>query len=391
MAIFQTAFECFPWDLDLEGYDESLGRLAGDVGVDAVLVPAVHEGVREIRPRAAESDRAFVCGAAAHFQPNAKLYSGLRIRPIPAAWMKTRNPLEKIAEAAKKHRLKLRVSISCCQGAALVERYPHAACVDFFGQPSSEWLCPTNPDVRAYLGALVEDLTTNYPVAALDVHSAHFQPGGSGEPRHALEPPPGIATLLFGTCFCSSCIQHASDAGVDMAALHAFLHNAFVTLGHLEPVSALEFPDLIAENRVVADFQRTRKEAVTLLVHSLWARCRAPIRMALAGPKDTTATWPEELSKFCDGFHIPVFGCREHDWPADEIAAAGGAARCDISFPCYPPFAPDGPALVNAVHGASQSGIESITFENYGMCPAPCLDWVRQAIRYARREATLGG
>ena len=91
MATYQTVFECFPWDLDLEGYDESLARLAGEIGVDAILVPAVHEGIRELRPRAAEGTRAFVCRAAAHFQPNAKLYSGLRIRPIAAAWMKTRN------------------------------------------------------------------------------------------------------------------------------------------------------------------------------------------------------------------------------------------------------------------------------------------------------------
>ena len=388
MAMLQTAFECFPWDLDLEGYDESLARLAGDIGVDAVLVPAVHEGIREIRPRAAEADRAFVCRAAAHFQPDPKNYASLRIRPIPAAWMKARNPLEKIAAAAGKHRLKLRVSISSCQGDALVERYPHAACVDFFGQPSKDWLCPSNPDVREYLGALVEDLTTNFPVSALDIHQAHFQPGGSGEPLHALKPPPGIAALLLNTCFCASCRQRASDAGVDMAALHAFLHDAFLKLGRLEPVPALELADLIAENKFVADFQRTRQDSVTLLVHSLWARSRIPLRMALAGPNDATAVRPGELNEFCDGWHIPVIENREQDWPADKIAAAGGVARCDISFICYPPLAPDGPTLVNAVHGASQSGIESIIFENYGMCPAPCLDWVRQAIRYARREAT---
>ncbi|HKQ49254.1 MAG TPA: hypothetical protein VJZ71_14375 [Phycisphaerae bacterium] len=386
--MIQTAFECFPWDLDLEGYDDAIARLAGDIGVDALLVPAVHEGIREIRPRAAEADRAFICSAAAHFQPDAKLYSGLQIRPIPAAWMKTRNPLQKIAEAAEKHRLKLRVSISCCQGDTLVERYPHAACADFFGRPSDHWLCPSHPDVRAYLAALVEDITTNYPVDALNLESAHFEPGYTTGYMNSLQLPPAISTLFFDSCYCASCLQRATDAGVDVSALRAVHNGLFMKLSRLEPVPAVEFPDLIAENRVLADFQRTRQESVTLLVHSLWACCKAPLRTALAGPNDSTAAWPEELNKYCDGFYVPVVSSREHEWPSEEIAEAGGPAHCDINFTCYPPWAPDSPTLVSAVHRAAQAGVASIIFDNYGVAPEPCLDWVRQAIRYARREMT---
>jgi len=384
--MFQAAFECFPWDLDLEGYDDALGRLAGDIGVDAVLVTAVHQGIRELRQRAPEAERAFICGAAAHFQPDSRKYAGLRIRPLPAAWMKSRNPLERITEAAEKHRLKLRVSVSCCQGDALVERYRHAACIDFFGT-AMNWLCPSHPDVRSYLAALVEDLTTNYPVAALHLDTAHFEPFYATGYMDSLEPPPEISSLFFNTCYCAACCQRATDAGVDVSALRAVIDKLLVKLNRWELVAASSLTDLSAQEPLIAAFQRMRRETVTSLVHSLKTCCRTALRIGLFFPSETSAAVPAELSAHCDGFYVQVSSSRERDWPSDEIEDAGGPARCDINFTCYPPMAPDSPTLVSAVHRAAQSGIGSIIFTNYGVTPEPCLDWVRQAIRYARREA----
>ena len=47
----------------------------------------------------------------------------------------------------------------------------------------------------------------------------------------------------------------------------------------------------------------------------------------------------------------------------------------------------DDPALVAAVHESVQAGHSEIGFYADGLLPASCLDWVRQAIRYARRES----
>lgn len=387
--MFQTAFECFPWDLDLEGYDESLARLAGDIGVDAILVPAVHEGIREIRPRAAEADRAFVCRAAAHFQPDAKCYGGFRIRPIPAAWMKSRNPLEKIAAAAEKHRLALRVSISCCQGDALAERYPHAACIDFFGRPSANWLCPSHPDVRSYITALVEDLTANFPVTTLKLESADFgadfMPGWAA---HPVDAPTTVQRLLFSWCFCAACCQRAADRGIDVAVLRAAANDLFRKLSLLQPISDSELRDSIASDRGVEAYRQSRIESVTSLIDLLKSRAKCPLYVGLSGQSEATAAVPTQLKSHCDGFCIPIVDTREESWPIEIMSAVGGPARCNLELRCYPPYTKDGPSIVTAVHRASHSGIASITFDNYGKSPEPCLDWVRQAIRYARREAT---
>jgi hypothetical protein len=387
--MFQAAFECFPWDLDLEGYDESVGRLAGDIGVDAVRVAATHEGIHQLRPRAAEAARAFICGAAAHFQPDSKLYADSRIRPIPAAWTKSRNPLEKIAAAAQKNRLALRVFVSCCQGDAMAERYSHAACIDFFGRMSDNWLCPSNPDVRAYLGALVEDVTTNYPIAALELETADFgadQPlGWHARPLDSLSDP---RQIVFSWCFCAACCQRAADAGADIAELRTGINQLLHKWDRPEPFSENILEKSAVPDANVAAFQRMRVDAVTSLIRLLRTRSKAPLQIGLLSPCEVSAAIPTELAPHCDGFYIPVVTTRDDQWPQDVVASAGGPARCDLGLPCHPPYTKDGPTLVTAVHRASQAGFRSITFQNYGCTPEPCLEWVRQAIRYARREAT---
>lgn len=61
--------------------------------------------------------------------------------------------------------------------------------------------------------------------------------------------------------------------------------------------------------------------------------------------------------------------------------------RREAAFFCWPPMCKDGPALVSAVHEASQAGCLAVGFAHYGAAPLASLEWIRQAVRYARREA----
>jgi hypothetical protein len=64
----------------------------------------------------------------------------------------------------------------------------------------------------------------------------------------------------------------------------------------------------------------------------------------------------------------------------------GAPSNCDVLIPLSRATIKDGPSLVALVHQLSQIGIAGIGFDSYGLTPEPCLDWVRQAVRYARRE-----
>lgn len=387
--MFQAAFECFPWDLDLEGYDESLARLAGDIGVDAVRVAAVHGGLHQLRPRAPEIVRAFTCSATAHFQPDARRYADSRIRPIPAAWMKSRNPLEKIGEAAQKHRLVLRAAVTCCDAAAIVERHAHVACIDFFGRPNGSRICPSHPDVRAYLAALTDDLAANYPVSALEFDAADFGPSFAHRWfDQSFAEPADPRRVLFSWCFCAACVQRAADGGVDAADVRSAMNTLFQQWTRLKSPAKLTLSELLDENPVLAAYQAARIETVTSLIRLLRGRSKVPLNLELTSYGECAAAIPSRLAEHCDGFFAPLTSTGDEPWFADLVETVGGPGRCDVGFCCYPPWTKSGPALVTAVHRASQIGYKSVTFQNYGCAPEPCLDWVRQAIRYARREAT---
>src|SRR5262249_33730749 len=104
MATPSFYFYCYPWDLEDEGLEISLGRLAGEIGVDGITVAATETDIRMIRGRPLGGRRTFISPAGAHFQPDPAIHRGNRIRPIPASWMKSKNPLERIAKVAEKER-----------------------------------------------------------------------------------------------------------------------------------------------------------------------------------------------------------------------------------------------------------------------------------------------
>ncbi len=128
-------FFCYPWDLDHEGIEAAIGRMAGDIGADGLSVAATLHSLRERRTRVAPGPRTIEMEAAAHFQPEAQRYANTRLRPIVAAWLKTRNPLERILREAEQIGIHRRLSVVACHGASLAARYPMTSCLDVFGDP----------------------------------------------------------------------------------------------------------------------------------------------------------------------------------------------------------------------------------------------------------------
>lgn len=389
----QTFFWCYPWDLEDEGHDRALGRLAGEIGVDGISVAAVLDDLTEFRSREFKVQRTITRRAAAHFQPSGKHYENTRLRPTAAAWMKSRNPLAKIADLARQHSLKCRAWAVCCRNSHLAARQPLAACVDVFGDPIEARLCPSNPDVREYVAALVEDLSSNYPLDGIELDDLGF--GGSERSRGrcntgvAFGPIGGIGTLR-DWCFCPSCRQRAQEADIEVQEVTAAVLDCLGPILRAEPIASATIGDVLGERPCLAEYHRMRCEAVRTLVQMVRKRTDKPLWLHAAADSFRSGADPSILRECCDGLIVP---------PADETApilpdrveqvvrSCGGPDRVEVGTLCYPPCVADGPALVTWVRQAWQRGHAAIGFSNYGAAPEPCLDWVRQAIRFARRDA----
>src|SRR5690606_681998 len=68
-------------------------------------------------------------------------------------------------------------------------------------------------------------------------------------------------------------------------------------------------------------------------------------------------------------------------------AEAGDVARVEVGVSACAPECPDSAALVRALSTAARLGVRTAVVENYGLLPLPRLAWIKQAARYATREA----
>ncbi len=375
---------CYPWDLEDEGLDASLGRIAGELGLDAVSVAATHGNVAEIRPRLDASSRSFLAPAGAAFQPDARHYGGTRIRPHAAAWLKSRNALAKIADAAERHRLGLRISIVCNDSPTLVQRHAHAACVNWLGDASDRWLCPSNPEVREYLSAMAEDLATNYPARTIELEAFAFSPRRLVRYEASWLPDDEISRSLAAWCFCAACRQRARDGGIDVDKLVARIHSRFDA--PIEPSPDQTFADFAGQEPLAAAYEQLRIDTVSSLVATVRTRTKARLVLHLSPQARREAVRTTTVDAHCDGW---VSAANTGPYATGECASLSPAVinRREAAFICLPPMCNDGPSLVSAVHEASQAGCAAVGFSHYGAAPEPCLDWIRQATRYARRES----
>jgi hypothetical protein len=386
----QAFFWCYPWDLEAEGTEAALARMAGDIGTDAVSVATTLYGVEQFRPRAPAGQQRFVHDAAAHFQPDGKLYTNTRIRPVAAGWMKSRNPLDKIARAAQKENLGLRAWTVCCHSSALAAKHPLASCVDVFGNPMGTWLCPANPEVREYLAALVEDLSRNYPLEAIELEAANFGDGPHYHRHYQAGVAPGpVERVLLWWCFCPSCRQRAEGGGIEVESVVASVRGCLDRMFRLERPAYSSIEEALEADEHLAAYFRMRCEAVTSLLASLRRQTNVRLLVHVDSSAWDSGANIARLSEHCDGFVATAADYGSPAWSerVDRLVqATGTTGRVDLGLACCPPRVSDGPALVAATHRAAQSGYAGVGFCNYGLAPEPCLDWVRQAIRFARRE-----
>ena len=391
MGRFEINLWCYPWDLVDEGVDRVLDRLRGEAGVSGISVATHYHGVDQLRPHAGVSPRRFRSAGGAQFQPDAGAYVATRYRPAVAEWLRKSDPLAAIGEACTKRDLLLRAWHVCMHGAAAVERYPAGAVKDAFGEVNPSWLCPSNLDVRELLRAMVADLSGRYPFDSIELEQVGFPNDLHSHAHPKTGFPCGEAgDWLRSLCFCESCRQMASRDGVDTEAAAAAARR------HLERIFATGEPlhvgpaDLAADEPTLIGYVDWRCRQVTSLVQLVRSSCRCRLVVHRDGNRVWAGADYAAIASHCDALMPICYG----DDPggleaavAEAAAEVGGVDRVEVGLSaCTPPCA-DSAALVASVKKVVELGVRSVNIYHYGLIPERRLEWIRQASRYARREA----
>lgn len=204
----------YAWDLDAEGYDNALGRIAS-AGFDTVNLACAYHAGKFLLPHNPRHRVYFPEDGSIYFEPDLSRYG--RIQPrVNSLVDGDRDPLRDLDRARRSHGLDLVAWTVCMHNTWLGQQYPECTMHNAFGDPYFHSLCPAHPDVQQYVKALVADIVSSAEVSAIQLESPEYMGFEHGFHHEVTGVPlDGTQRLLLGLSFNPAEIERARGAGID--------------------------------------------------------------------------------------------------------------------------------------------------------------------------------
>jgi hypothetical protein len=386
---FEVNLDCFLWDLVDEGVEEALDRIKGETGVTGIVVPVHGGGLRQFRPHPGVSPRSYEYDGGALFQPDSSQYRGTRIRPVVFEGIRKANPLKTVVQACHDRGLRVGCGVAACHCRPAAERHGHATVLDVLGD-RDYWLCPVNPDVQEYVRSVLTDLIGNYGLDSIRLSHIGFPWSSGSNPvtrfneHHGFVMGP-LELWLRTICFCESCRQLAKRDGIDVDSAARVAGDVLNAACRTGSSSRGDVAGFVEAHDALDTYLRWRTSQLHRWICTLKTACGCTL---------VVEDHPEHLRSgislqdIPDAYDVVLLRCREpaalgadssqagRDWEPSRISAWFSAgAEC-----------PNSDALVRGVVQAAKSGCHSASVGDYGSVPLERLEWIRQAVRFARRE-----
>lgn len=402
----------FASDLASEGMATVLDNAAHRAGLSGITMAAAYHQGRDIFPHNPTRKVHFLEGDCVFFQPDPQRYRRLELQPRVSALARESDPLSDLCRQASARSLPVRAWTVFLHNYTLGAAHPDCACRNAFGDPHLTDLCPSNPDVRAYVTALSADIAAK-GVASVVAESLHFHAleHGFHHERYFIEL--GVfGRFLLGLCFCDPCMKAARRRGVDVERLR------LEARGELERRFAAnpqpEEPELVRETvgafagGELAGYLEARADTVTSLVKEAAQAAAAENAgfafIDLSGAVKGYATGRPQGGPAADiawRFGIDVGDVAAADSQLEAIGYAADPERLRVDLAAYRaavgpqrrlsvilrPMAPDCDGAQNLAAKlviARELGVAEVGFYHYGFMRLESLDLIRSAL-----EATV--
>jgi hypothetical protein len=286
----------------------------------------------------------------------------------------------------------------CLHNMRLGLLHPEVCTRNAFGDPNYYSLCPSHPDVRAYVTTLIKDLTTHYRPDIVQLETPGFM--GYAHEFHHEKDGVGLTPeddFLMSLCFCGACTLRATAAGIDVeAARQTVQHWITEAAERAVPVPrwpgfVRRGPDLFRDHPEVEAFVRWRFEPVTSLVSAICDAAHPASRIDVIDINDGWRSGSDlaALGRICDGV---VFCAYDRAPPAVETDSAqvravlGEQTKLGVGMRLFYPEMRAAEDIVAQSLAALWAGATEINYYNYGLVPAARLDWVRAATDAVMRD-----
>ena len=385
-----------------------LDAVAGRGGLGGVTMAAAYHQGRDIFPHNPARKVHFLEGDRIFFRPDPTRYRGLKLQPRVSKLTNDSDVLESLCRQASARSLRTRAWTVFLHNYSLGQAHPDCACRNAFGDVHFTDLCPSNPEVRAYVRALSADIASK-GVASVVAESLHFHSleHGFHHERYFIE----LGTFgryLLGLCFCEHCLEAARQGGVQAEALREEVRRELERRFAADPEP--EPPELVRD--VVSQFAggelgayiETRAGTVTALAGEAASAAAAEgagfAFIDLSGAVKGYATGRPEgdpAPAIAWQFGIDVAGVAAACGQVEAIGYAADPNRLRIDLAAYReaigperrlsvitrPMAPDCTSPENLVEKlaiAKALGVVEAGFYHYGFMRLESLDLIRAAL-----------
>jgi hypothetical protein len=383
----------YPWDIQDQGLEALSVELRDRAGLNTVSLATSYHAGRFLQPRSPRQKAYFPEDGTVYFRPDEALWADKTIRPLMAQNVVERGDM---LEALTRRRAETGLDVSCwtvcLHNTRLGMLNPDHVTRNAFGNANFYNLCPSSPAARDYVVTLVRDITTHYRPDMVELESPNFM-GFAHEYHHEKD---GVGLnaeddFLLSLCFCAHCESRATRAGIPIGEARLAVSRLIAELCE-RAVPKKQFPEFpvagIEAFRAHPDlhaFLAWRTEPVTSLIGDIKAAADPSTRIVLIDLKDGWLGGVDlsAAARLCDG---AILCC--YDMQPDAIAEVIRTGRAAVGIDkflglglrvFYPEV--DGPDILAArARAAIDAGADGVNFYNYGLIPAPRLDWIKAAV-----------
>lgn len=367
----------YPWDLTDDDLQITLDRLQGEWGITGLslwtaIPPTTQLRVRNIEPKYVRTR------GGLFFHPSENQYESTRCKPITSSKVKGRDPIEKIVNTCTQRGLEYSLMVSAAMTGRLVQKHPEMACKNRYDDASQIGLCLSNPDVQSYLVSLISDLSSKYNPASLivtdfiSIWTEAYLPDLQTTAMFG-----NLERELLAMCFCESCYQRATQAGIDVEmvkrSVKVLLQKSFDRV-------AVNDTSTLSENAPISAYQRWRNNELSDLLRNLSQACNCELLL------DRSIHCSSAIPPAPVDLEIPDGVIERMDHPEQlKSILQSNARRHELRIPSSLTMGMHGPELISLISQAAESGCHSVHFDHYGLLPDIAMTTIKQAIRFARR------
>jgi hypothetical protein len=334
--------------------------------------------------------------AMVSFVPNAPLYGTLK--PAVNASCAQSGVAYKIREWCKKNNILFSAWTVLLHNSTLGEAHPECCVENAFGDRLTHALCPSNPDVKEYAGALISDIARQFEPDSLMLESGTVQPALHGL-HHEISniAQPLYLRYLLSLCFCPHCVERASllFPALDVSALRRRIQElALYTANHELIIPGNDdavFLQMLFETPGLFEYQKARENGVTELTRVtaeiLKTRRVLFTLIPSAVPFSINHLFVEGMNltqnaRYADTLLPLVYGAGErYENAAGIIRAYCAGINTGMAVSLHPAKTESEEALHSALARAASAGCDVCYLYNYSLASETRLAWVRRAVR----------